>query len=203
MTVPLSSRAAGELVAARARAAPHGRPALVALEGPAGAGKTTLAAQRADASGPLGPAAVVHGDGFLRPLPWPDRLAMTPHQGYLRLFAWQRLRDQVLVPLRAGRAARYERYDPAVNGLRPDRPGRVAPAGTVIVAGVLTARPELAACYDVIVFVDTPGEVCLRRLHARGTDARRLAWIRTWQAVERHCFAATAARERAHVTVTR
>lgn len=58
------------------------------------------------------------------------------------------------------------------------------PAGAVIGEGVLTAWPELAGFYDLIVFVDTPSELCLRRVHAR-PDRRphREAWLTRWRAV--------------------
>lgn len=81
----------------------------VALDGRAGSGKTTLAGLIADHLAMNGPAAVVHGDDFFRPMPPARRLAAAAAQGYRQYFDWERLRDQVLVPLAAGRPARYAR----------------------------------------------------------------------------------------------
>src|SRR3954453_15778732 len=77
-----------------ARPARCGPVRLVATDGPGGAGKSTFAARLADA---LGHASVVHTDDFSswdNPLNW-----------------WPLLEQQVLQPLEAGRAGRFQRYD--------------------------------------------------------------------------------------------
>ncbi|MFI0914632.1 uridine kinase [Streptomyces abikoensis] len=160
-------------------AAEGGGCVLAALDGRAGAGKSTLAALLAEHLGGTDRATVVHGDDFLRPMPDDRRFSLDTVEGYHGYFDWPRLRDQVLAPLTRGRPAR----------------------GTVIVEGVLTARPELAGFYDLTVFVDTPSEVCLQRLYARGRTPRREAWIARWRAVEEYYLTSTGLRERAHLTV--
>ncbi|MFJ9843557.1 uridine kinase [Kitasatospora sp. NPDC101155] len=175
---------------------------LVTLDGRAGAGKSTLAAAVAAYLGGPGHAVVVHGDDFFHPMPCHERLSMEPEEGYHWLFEWQRLRDQVLVPLSDGRPARYEQFDRDANALRAGGPRSVPPADVVIVEGVLTARPELAGFYDLTVFVDTPSELCLRRVHAR-PDLRpqREAWLTHWRAVEEYYLTATDMPARADLTV--
>jgi uridine kinase len=84
--------------------------ALISIDGPGGSGKSTLAAEVADRLSPER-AAVVHGDDFYRPMPAEERLLLSPQEGYDRYFDWQRLRDQVLIPLASGTAAQYQRYD--------------------------------------------------------------------------------------------
>jgi hypothetical protein len=54
---------------------------------------------------------VVHGDDFYRPLPSAERLALDAAQGYRQYFDWERLRDQVLQPLRSGGVSRHQHYD--------------------------------------------------------------------------------------------
>ncbi|MEU7136562.1 hypothetical protein [Streptomyces sp. NPDC046261] len=189
-----------EIAAALAVRAGNGR-ALVALDGRAGAGKTTLAAALAEQLGGGGRVAVVHGDDFFRPMSAGARLSMDTVEGYGRYFAWQRVRDQVLAPLREGRAARYAPYRHEAESVVYDDPRHLPADGTVIVEGVLTARPQLAAFYDLTVFVDTPGAVCLRRLHARGRGRERDAWIERWRAVEEYYLTTTRLRARADLTV--
>jgi uridine kinase len=156
--------------------AARGRP-LIALDGPGGSGKTTLAAAVA---GRLDGAVVVHGDDFYRPMPVPDREQLDAEQGYHCYFDWQRLRDEVLTPLRAGRPARYRSFDWATGELGDSH--EIGPGPTVIVEGVYAARPELAPYYDLTAFVDTPREICLRRVRARGQDSAE--WIARWRAAE-------------------
>lgn len=47
-------------------------------------------------------AAVIHGDDFYRPMAQIERADLDPEQGYDRYFDWQRLREEILVPLAAG-----------------------------------------------------------------------------------------------------
>lgn len=84
-------------------------------------------------------------------------------------FDWQRLRDQVLVPLASGSAARYQRYDWPTGQVAagklyqaPRSPGRASSSSRAY-----TARPELAGYYDLTIWVETPREVCMHRLDVR------------------------------------
>lgn len=87
---------------------------VIAIDGTGGSGKTTLATT---VQALLDLATLVHGDDFYRRMPEHEREQLHPQQGYERYFDWQRLRDQVLAPLRAGKAARYQSYDWATGQL--------------------------------------------------------------------------------------
>jgi uridine kinase len=180
---------ADRVAQAIAGAARHGF-ALVAIDGPGGSGKSTLAAEVAERLGP-DRAAVVHGDDFYRPMSPEQRLLLSPQEGYDWYFDWQRLRDQVLIPLASGAAAQYQRYDWLTGELAPGELHQVARSGVVIVEGVYTARPELARYYNLTVWVDAPREVCMRRLDERGHDHGPGNWSERWRAAEEHYIAAT------------
>ena len=173
--------------------------ALIAIDGPGGSGKTTLAAGVAEHLDSL--EQVVHGDDFYRPMPAPARLLLSPHEGYDEYFDWQRLRDQVLIPLASGAAARYERYDWLTGQLAAEEPRLVPRSGVVIVEGVYAARPELAGYYDLTAWVDTPREECMRRLYQRGHDHGPGKWNERWRAAEDHYIAATRPVTRLDLTV--
>ncbi|MFC0623316.1 hypothetical protein [Kribbella deserti] len=64
-----------------------------------------------------------------------------------------------------------------------------------------TARPELEHFYGLTVHVDTPSEICLARLNARGHDHGPEDWIGRWAAAEEFYLDSTALRTRAHVVV--
>ncbi len=70
------------------------------------------------------------------------------------------------MPLRAGNAARYRRFDWATGELGAWHV--ILPEPVIVVEGVYVARPELAAYYHLTVYIDTPRETCLRRMRARG-----------------------------------
>ncbi|MEU3620318.1 hypothetical protein ABZ725_49870 [Streptomyces sp. NPDC006872] len=113
---------------------------------------------------------VVHGVDFYRPMDAEERARLDPAQGYHRYFDWQRLREEVLLPLAAGRDAAYRRYDWGTGTLAPDGIHTVSRSGIVVVEDLHSARPELADHYDLLVYVDTPREESLRRLRERGHD---------------------------------
>jgi len=82
--------------------------------------------------------------------------------------------------LRAGRTARYQSLDWPTGQLGAWH--EVDPGTMVIVEGVYTARPELAPYYHLTTYVDTPREICLRRMRARGENPEE--WIMRWRAAE-------------------
>jgi len=167
---------------------------LVAVDGAGGSGKTTLAAAAAEL---LDGATIVHGDDFYRVMPSLERERLGAEQGYQRYFDWERLRDQVLAPLRAGRAARHQSFDWATEELGDWH--EIWPGTTVIVEGVFCARPELAPYYHLTAYVDTSREVCLRRVRARGQDTED--WIMRWRAAEDHYIRTTRPQTRAELVI--
>jgi uridine kinase len=130
-----------------------------------------------------------------------ERARLNPEQGYHRYFDWQRLRDEVLAPLTAGRDGAHRRYDWETGTLAPDEVHTVPRSGIVVVEGVYTARPELADYYDLVVYVDTPREESLRRLRERGHDHGPVDWETRWRLAEEHYLAVTRPRERADLVV--
>jgi uridine kinase len=153
--------------------------ALVAIDGHSAAGKSSLA-RAAQTARP--DCVVVHTDDFYRPLDPRYRASLDAAGGYEEYYDWQRLRSDVLHPLRAGLPARFQTYDWLENRL--DRWTEIAPVGLIIVEGCYSARPELRSCYDASVYVDASSAARARRQKHRN-DAD-LAWLDRWDAAERH-----------------
>jgi hypothetical protein len=137
------------LLAQRILDLPEQGTRLVAIDGGGGSGKTTFAARLAAG---LGGAPIVPTDDFASaeiPIDW-----------------WPRMRDQVILPLRKGGSARYQRYDGVrlARGLERDgvaarqlwlgwmaaedryrRLHRPSQRADLIVAGAPTGRHDLAS----------------------------------------------------------
>jgi uridine kinase len=154
---------------------------IVAVDGPAGSGKTTLAdalAQRLDAP-------VVHMDDLY---PGWDGLA----EGSARLA------EQVLMPLAAGRPARYRRYD-------WDR-GEYAewidvPAAPfLIIEGCGAGSRPGAAAVAFLIWMDARHDLRMTRGVARDGESFRPHWER-WARQEDALFAAERTRDRADVRI--
>jgi uridine kinase len=170
--------AAASVISAAARwrgAVPHG-VLVMAIDGHGGSGKTTIAAAVAGATG----AALVHTDDFFTDA----ALAPGTRQPMQSYYDWRRLRAQALLPLRARRCASFRRFDwEAGAGL--DGTVTVDPAGLIVVEGVFSAAPQLAAEVDRAVFVDTPEPERLRRLRGRIAPEE---WDDDWLRAERAYF---------------
>lgn len=192
-----------------ALALPH--PARVALDGVDAAGKTTLA----DALAPLierrGRQVIrASADDFQRPRAARyARGRLSPEGYYEDAFDYPLLREALLGPLGPGGGRRYraqafdERRDEPI-----DAPHQEAPADAVLlVDGVFLQRPELAGCWDLVVFVDVPFETSLARALERdaadfgGAEAVRERYARRYIPAQRRYLADCRPRERADLVV--
>jgi uridine kinase len=167
-------------VAAAARALRRpGKTLVVGIDGPGGAGKSTLARRLGDH---LAPATIVAMDDFYRPgADRADRAGAPAPRQIAADFDWQRLLHQVLRPLRYG-SARYQRYDWAADRLAEwhDVPG----GGTVLVEGVYALKRELREHYDYRLWVTASDAVRLERGVARDGEAARATWLTGWMPAE-------------------
>jgi len=167
------------------------RPIVVALDGPSGSGKSSLARKLATRTR----ATVIPTDDFfaaeLTAADWDARSAAERARDALD---WRRLRQSALEPLRAGQPALWYPFDFAA-GERPDgsysmstTAARREPAPVVIVEGAYCTRPELADLIDLAVLVDAPAAIRHERLAAREEPAFLEAWHRRWDDAEAFYF---------------
>ena len=167
----------------------RGAPVVIDLDGPGGAGKSTIAAALAA----VVPATVVPSDDFfpfeVTAAEWSAR---TPAERASAAVDSRRLRHLALEPLRAGRSATWHAFD----GERPDGSHwpssdtiRRDPAPVIIIEGTYSARPELSDLIDCAVIIQTPPATRQARLATRWAPAYLEAWHRRWDAVEAYYFA--------------
>jgi uridine kinase/molybdopterin-guanine dinucleotide biosynthesis protein A len=163
------------------------RPLVVAIDGPSCAGKSILATAVSLRSG----GSVVEGDDFYRSslprLTVSQREAMSDAAVVDAVIDWERLRDQALLPLRAGRAATFQPYDWEADDGRLAPPKTIPAANLIIVDGVYAARPEFADLVDVSVYLGVDPPTRARRYAERENDPD---WTRFWERGEAYYFGA-------------
>ncbi len=217
---------AAEILAAPARL---GSVRFVAVDGPAGAGKTTFSARLVRAlaahpgqpppaagppsaaprdAGPVGAgppsAAAPRGEGRRGPLRVAEVHVDDLLEGWSDLTGyWQRFAEWILDPLASGRAAGYRRYD----WHRARFAGEWHPVGgpegvpdVLVLEGVGSARSAAAAWLTLAVYVTADRDLRLDRGIGRDGEALRGEWIR-WMALEDAHFAQDRTVDRVDVVV--
>lgn len=151
---------------------------LVGVDGCGGSGKSTFAKEIEKSSPNI---TIVHMDDFY--LPSCSRINGTPEEKPIGAdFDWQRLREQVLVPLANNQDGNYQRYDWCSDSLSEWH--RVGIGGIVVIEGVYSTRKELDDFYDFKIFVDCPKELRLRRgIERDGIEAKDM-WEKIWMVAE-------------------
>jgi uridine kinase len=158
---------------------------VVALDGPSGAGKTTLARGIELALEPTGPVAVVHMDHLY---PGWDGLSQAPGL----------LTRQVLEPLARSERASYRLW----SWVRDEWSGtrEVPPCRFLVVEGCGSSVGPAGPYAAVAVFVDADVALRMRRGIERDGEAYRPQWQR-WADQETALFSADATRERADLVL--
>jgi uridine kinase len=147
-------------------------PLLIVIDGPAGAGKTTLAREILSC---LHVGEVIHGDDLYNG--WSDALTDTLE---LNIKAW------VLQPLRAGMLPRYQRYDWDLGEYRSEVVVPKTPL--IILEGVGVALPAVTTYADLSIWIDIDPDFGLERVIAR--DGGAIAdEMRQWILVQERFFA--------------
>jgi uridine kinase len=164
-----------------------GRTRLISVDGPAGSGKSSLAAKLAARTESRGSTVLVlHMDDLYDG--W---------DGAIRGF--ELLRDHVLSRLAGGREGRYRRYDWHL-GAYAER--HVVPVGLdlLIVEGVASADRGADPWQSLRIWIETSNDVRLERGIERDGEALRDRWL-DWMRWERDHFAAEGTRDRADLIV--
>jgi uridine kinase len=175
------SDAATLLDLARSRPPTLGAGRLICIDGPAGSGKTTLAA----AIAALAPGArVLHMDDL--------------YEGWHGLSKVADQLGDLLRPLVSGRAGSYRRYDWYAG--RFAETVFIEPVPLLVIEGVGSGPRAHADLVTVLAWVEAPGPERLRRGLERDGEAMRPEWER-WQTDEAALFEREGTRGRADVIV--
>ncbi len=159
----------------------------VAVDGPAGSGKTTFAGRLSRALRETGiTVAELHVDDLLEG--WGDL------DGF-----WPRWVGQVVEPLIRGEPARYQRYD-WVREQFDERWETVAAPDVLVLEGVSSARSAADPYRGVGIYVTVDRDLRLARGIARDGEALRPQWLR-WMADEDRHFITEETANRADVIV--
>lgn len=169
------------------------RTVLIGIDGGAGAGKTTFTHWFVEllSSSSL-QVSTVHLDHFCRP--------SSEREGENAVVAdldWERLREQVLIPLRSGDPEHLQLYDWPEDRLKDWV--TINPGGVTLIDGVTATRRELSAYYDLRIWFSCPREIRIFRLLQRGDTPA--AEIERWMPSERGYITAHDPGTRAHLVI--
>lgn len=151
---------------------PDGSPVRVGIDGPDGAGKTTMRKELAALLRKQGRAVVEATlDDFHHPREYRYRQGRTSARGYWEdSFDRQAFVDKVLGPLEPGgdRAIRLRHHDVESDMLLPDGPRCIVGNDVTLVAdGLFLQHPDLASHWDVVLYLDVPFEETFARMAQR------------------------------------
>lgn len=153
---------------------------LVCLDGPAGSGKTTLAAGISQLSGGV----VIHMDDL--------------YPGWSGLAQVDAQLENLLLPLTKGRPGSYRRYDWLAD--RFAETVTVDPTPLLVVEGVGSGASRFADLTTLLVWVEAPYDLRMARGLARDGDTFRPHWEQ-WAAEEKALFARERTLVRADVVI--
>lgn len=160
------------------------RPVLVVIDGPAGAGKSTLAARIVEE---IGAGEIIHCDDLYNG--WDDALTETFQE---------HLQQWILDPLSQGQMPRYQKYDWSSRAFSPSVAlGRSA---LIILEGVGCAIEKVTKAADLTIWIDIPYHVGLERVLQRDGEEIRNEMLR-WLDRQREYFELNSNRENCDIHI--
>ena len=185
-----------EVVQCVTRLVAPGRSVLVGIDGGAGSGKTTFARWLAESVRETKtPVSLVLTDNFFRPSA--ERVNRKFPLATVSDIDWERLRDQVIVPLRSGKGARFQLYDWPADRLKDWV--TIDVGGVTIIDGVTATRNELSGYYDMRIWFSCPRDIRVSRLLGRGDTSA--AEIDHWMPGEDDYIASHSPERKAHLII--
>ena len=156
------------------------RPSVIAIDGRAASGKTTMAGQLAQI---LGGAIVRMDDFFLPPeLRTPERFEKPGSNVH-----YERFCEEVLPYLRAEEGFAYRRFDCSEMDYDKE-PVKVEPSQWVIVEGSYSHHPELGQYADLKVFSDVDPQIQMERIIVRNGAEMAEMFASRWIPMEEEYF---------------
>ncbi len=157
------------------------RPILVAIDGRCAAGKTTLAEELRVLCG----CGVIHMDHFfLRPEQRTEERLNTPGGNV----DWERVLQEVLLPLCRGEQVSYRPYDCRLQALK--EAVQVEFGSVTVIEGAYACHPSLREYYNLKVFLTVEREEQLRRIQRRNGPEAAVQFRDRWIPLEERYFAA-------------
>lgn len=168
------------------------KPIVIAIDGRAASGKTTLAANMKAAMG----AQVIHMDDFFLPqeLRTAERLA-TPGGNIHH----ERFVEEILPNLRSRKPFTHRIFccqTMAYSGVR-----EIAPADIIVVEGSYSQHPALGKYYDLAVFLDINPSEQMRRIEKRNGTKMAAMFAAKWIPMEELYFNTFCVRKNANLVV--
>lgn len=169
------------LFAAIDRKLAAGKRVILAIEGGAAAGKSTLA----QLLNHVYDCTVVHMDDFfLRPEQRTRERLEEPGGNVDR----ERFGQEVLFPLRRGETVAYRKFDCQTQTISD--PVSVKGTPLTVVEGAYSMHPDLRGQYDLSVFLDVTPEVQCRRIEKRNSPELVRRFLEEWIPMEERYFEA-------------
>lgn len=169
----------------------YARPIVIALDGGSGSGKSRLASM---VVAKVEAALIPVDDFFAADIPESYWRRFSLEEKLQKVFHWQRLREEAILPLLAGQPAQWLPFDFASGqradgtyGMMPD-PVRREPKPVILLDGAYSAGPALSDLVDWSVLVHTPVKERHRRLAAREDQAFLARWHQLWDPLEAYYF---------------
>jgi len=162
---------------------------IIAIDGMAGAGKSTLATQLQEI---FPKTDVIHMDHFYLPKALRTKERMAEPGGHMDT---ERFSDEVALPIWKGLVPHYRVFDCATQSFTETL--TCAPdAELCIVEGTYATHPNIPDIYDLRIFVEADGAICMDRIKKRASSDWEVEMFqKEWIPAEQRYFASYMTRE--------